>query len=287
MAETVGSGEYTYAVDASWGRGPGGRELGLVSGLAVDAQDRVYVFQRTPEPCVLVFDRDGRHLRAWGAGAFRTPHGIWIGPADEAYCTDTEAHTVTRWTLDGRLLATRGTDGQPGAPGMPFNQPAQAIVAPDGAMYVADGYGQHRVHRFGADGRLERSWGTPGTGPGEFGWPVHSVRVDPRGRVLVADRGNNRVQLFSPSGEYLGQWRDLRTPMDIWIDPVGNVIVVEGGQRVTVLTLDGAPVAQWGEQGTAPGQFANAPHCLCVDSRGDLYVGEVGADNRLQKFIRR
>lgn len=287
MVTTFGTGAYTYTVDAAWGRGPNGRQLGLVSGVAVDSRDHVHIFQRTPVGCVHVFDRDGVFVRSWGSDAFPAAHGIWISPDEYAYCTDRETHTVTKWTLLGQKLATWGTEGRPGAPGMPFNEPAQAIIAPDGAMYVADGYGQFRVHRFGANGQLERSWGQEGTGPGDFGWPVHSVRVDPRGRVLVADRGNSRIQLFGRDGDYLGEWTDVRRPMDIWIDAHQNVIVVEGEQRVSVFTLDGQLLSRWGEHGSGPGEFERAPHCLAVDSHGDIYVGEVGADNRLQKFIRR
>ncbi len=288
MAERVyGDGEYRYRVEPGWGRGPGGiPAFGLVSMVACDARDRVYVFQREPEPVVLVFEADGRLAGRWGEDAFRHPHGIWIGPDQTVYCTDRETHTVTQWTPEGRLLRTWGTPDHPGAPGMPFNEPARAVVAPAGDLYVADGYGQHRVHRFAPDGALARSWGEPGTGLGQFGWPVHSVHVDPRGRVLIVDRQNGRVQHFTPQGAYLGEWAGLDSPNDLFIDPRGIVFIAEGGGRVTIMTLDGDILARWGERGEAPGQFAASPHSCWVDSRGALYVGEVIARDRFQKFVR-
>ncbi len=288
MAGTVyGSGDYRYRVEPGWGRGPGGvPAFGLVSMVACDARDRVYVFQREPDPRVLVFEPDGRLAGRWGEGAFRHPHGIWIAPDQTVYCTDRDTHTVTQWTAEGELLRTWGTPDRPGAPGAPFNEPARAIVAPGGELYVADGYGQHRVHRFAPDGTLARSWGEPGAGPGQFGWPVHSVCLDPRGRVLIVDRQNGRVQHFTPDGAYLGEWSGLDSPNDLYIDPQEHVFIAEGGGRVTIMTLDGAILARWGERGAVPGQFAASPHSCWVDSRGDLYVGEVVAHDRFQKFLR-
>src|SRR5437588_5133837 len=185
---TVGEGSYTYAVDKHWGRGPRGiAAFGIVSGSATDSQDRVYVFDRAPDPRVIVMDRDGALLNEWGRGQFKHPHGIWISPQDELYCTDRDTNLVTRWTTDGQLLQSWGTPDRPGAPGQPFNQPTHAMVTADGEMYVSDGYGQHRVHRFGKDGQLELSWGEKGEGPGQFALP-HDVWVEPGRRVVVCDR---------------------------------------------------------------------------------------------------
>ena len=299
MSASFGSGSYTYTVDATWGRGPELPSFGLVSGVACDSQDRVYVLQREPQPAMLVFSPEGRLLQTWGEQVFRMAHGVWIGPDGVAFCTD-RAHTVTKWTLDGTLLATWGKAGEPGPPGQPFNEPARAMQTPAGDVFVADGYGQYRVHRLNADGELQRSWGVEGTGPGQFGWPVHSVWVDPRGRLLVTDRGNNRVQHFTLDGEYLGEWANLGSPNDVCLDSEGTVYIAEGGPGstsrgpivashgpgVTIMDLDGQILARWGERGDAPGQFAASPHSLWVDSRGDFYVGEVTTHNRLQKFIR-
>jgi streptogramin lyase len=282
---TVGSGQYTYQVDKHWGRGPGGLpEFGLVSGVAGDAEDRVYLFIRNPVAEMLVLDPEGTLLGRWGAGQFVEPHMISISTRQEIYATDISAHTVTRWTLDGQLLQTWGTPGQPGAPGAPFNRPTKAVATPDGELYVSDGYGQCRVHRFGADGTLKHSWGEEGMGPGQFALP-HDVWVDPRDRVLVCDRENARVELFDRAGGYLGEWAGLANPMQIFVrDEV--VYLAEANQRVSILTLDGDVLARWGEKGPAPDEFTNAPHSIWVDSRGDIYVSEVVDPNKIQKYTR-
>ncbi len=281
----VGQGPFTYEVDNRWGRGEGGvAAFGLVSGIACDSQDRVYVFNRLPNPAVLVFDRAGRLLTRWGEGQFRHPHGIWISPSDELYLTDRETHLVSRWTFEGKLLQQWGTPNRPGAPGEPFNEPTHAVVTPDGDLYVSDGYGQSRVHRFAADGRLLTSWGEPGSGPGQFNLP-HDVWVDSRDRVLVCDRPNERIQHFDRDGRYLGEWRDLRVPQQVF-ERYGVLYLAEGGPRVTLMTLDGDTLAQWGSHGDRPEQFTDSPHGIWVDSRGDIYVSEVTSHDKLQKFIR-
>jgi streptogramin lyase len=167
---------------------------------------------------------------------------------------------------------------------MPFNRPTRAVSTPDGEMYVSDGYGQHRVHRFGVDGELKGSWGEAGQGPGQFALP-HDVWVDPRDRVLVCDRENARVELFDREGRYLGEWPGLANPMQIFVrDDV--VYLAESNQRVSILTLDGDVLARWGSKGTSADQFTNAPHSIWVDSRGDIYVSEVVDPNKIQKYVR-
>jgi DNA-binding beta-propeller fold protein YncE len=296
VAGTVGQGRWTYEVAEGWGRSASRPELGLVSGVAGDAAGNVYVFQRTPESAVLVYDREGRLQRTWGEGDFPHAHGIWIGPAGPAgpgageplaLLTDRELHQVFRYTLGGERLGAWGTAGEAGAPGEPFNEPARAVATAEGEIYVADGYGQHRVHRFGPDGQLLSSWGREGTGPGEFGWPVHDVLLDSRGRLLVLDRGNNRIQHFTPQGEYLGEWGGLGMPQGIVATPEGELIVAEGTGSVAVLSLDGEVLARWGEKGEAPGQFAASPHSLWLDPQGAIYIGEVTTPDRFQKFVRR
>jgi len=260
-------------------------EFGMVSGVAGDSLDRVYLFIRTPVAEVLVFEPNGTMLTRWGSGRFVEPHMLFISARDEVYATDIAAHTVTRWTLDGRLLQTWGTPGAPGAPGLPFNKPTRASLAADGEMYVSDGYGQFRVHRFGTDGSLKHSWGAEGAGPSKFALP-HDVWVDPRDRVLVCDRENARVEMFTRDGAYLGEWPGLANPMQIFVrDDV--LYLAESNQRVSIMTLDGEVLARWGSKGEGLDQFTNAPHSIWADSRGDVYVSEVVQPNNIQKYTRR
>jgi sugar lactone lactonase YvrE len=273
----------TYKVVDGWGRGPGCPTFGLISAVGIDSRDQVYLFNRLPQPAVLVFDREGRFLHSWGEGLFTTPHGLWISPDDRVFLADCGDHTIRICTTDGQVEQTLGTAGQAGAPDMPFNQPTWAKRSPSGETYVSDGYGQYRVHRFAADGTLLKSWGEKGDGPGQFALP-HSVVVDRRGRVLVADRENHRVQIFDGESNFLDEWTDLLQPMDLFIDAEDTVYVAEAQQRISIYSLDGELLSRWGERGSAPGQFSDSPHGLCVDSRGDLYVCEVISQGRMQKF---
>jgi sugar lactone lactonase YvrE len=278
-----GAGPYQYRVVEGWGLGPDGYAPGgMIAGVATDSQDRLYAFRRTPQASVLVYDRTGRFLDAWGEGVFAEPHAIWIDGRDIVYCTDREDHTVRAFTTDGRLLTTLGSPHQPGAPGMPLNKPAKAVVSPRGEIWVADGYGQCRIHRFSPEGELRLSFGEPGQGPGQFNLP-HSLVVDRRGRVMVVDRENHRLQLFDLEGHWLETWEDLRQPMDVCVDGEDTIYVAEAYQSVSIYDVEGTRLARWGQEGTAPGQFASFLHGICADSRGDLYIAD---ERRMQKFER-
>ena len=290
-----GVGDYRYEVVEGWGNGPAGRELGIVSAQAVDRQGRVYVVDREPRHEITVFDRDGTYLRSWGGSQLQLPHSIWIsdsGPGPSAsekpfaLITDITPHTVERYTLDGTHLGTIGQRGVIGALGQPFNQPTWAVQAPWGDIYVSDGYGQYHVHRLSADGQLLATWGGEGTGPGQFKLP-HCVKVDPRGRILVIDRTNSRVQVFDREGAFMDQWTDVKPANDLFIDDNEVVHLVEAEHRVSLLDLDGKVLGRWGERGDAPGQFVDPCHSIWIDDRGDAYIGEVPhTPNRLQKFAR-
>ena len=299
------SAKLSYKLVQGWEQLPAGWTHRDVVGVAVDSRDRVYILTRY-DPRVIVYERDGRFVTSWGEGTF-TPrtHGIRIGPDDSLYVVDEGDHTVRRYTLDGKLLLKIGTSGVASDTGYdgsrlesithggpPFNRPTNVAVAPNGDLYVSDGYGNARVHRFSADGKLLASWGEPGIAPGQFNLP-HDVWVLPDGRVLVADRENDRVQVFSPSGEYLGLWAETQRPAGIFVDREGRVYVAEMGwragqraptrgvvsedspARVSVFDSSGALLARWGgPEACAPGNFC-APHGICADSRGDVYVAEV------------
>ena len=281
-----GQGTHQYTVHENWWTLPEGWEFGWIPAVAVDSQDRVYVYSRSEHPMV-VFNRDGNFIDSWGDDILKDAHGIFIDAEDNIYCTEREPHVIRKFTTDGELLMTLGTPDVPGAEGEPFNLPTDFALGPDGEMYISDGYGNARVHKYSPDGELIKSWGQPGTGPGEFDLP-HCVRVDPRNRLMVADRENNRIQFFTLDGEYIEEWGDLLQPDTIYIDDDDLVYIAELGQRVTIMTLDGEVISQWGSErgSTVPGEFFACPHGIWLDSHGDMYVGEVQGDARLQKFIR-
>lgn len=292
MATRLGSGNFAYEVITDWAKLPEGWSFVDVVDLAVDSEDRVYVFCRGKHP-LIIFDREGNFLSSWGEGTFQRPHGITIGPDDSLYCTDDVAHVIRKFTPEGKLLLTLGTPGQaaPFQGGQPFNRPTKVALDPKTAdLYVADGYGNSRIHKFSPEGRHLFSWGEPGSDPGEFNL-VHSVCVDREGLVYVADRENHRVQIFDSRGKFLNQWNNLHRPCGLHIAGEGEQVCYIGelspgmpinekypnlGPRISIFNLKGERLARLGDvrPGDEPHQFW-APHGLATDSRGDLFVGEV------------
>lgn len=319
------SQKIAYEVIEGWEKLPEGWKFVEVAGVATDSRDRVYAFNRGEHP-MIVFDADGRFLDAWGEGVFTNPHGIFIGPDDKVYAVDNFDHTVRTFTTNGELLQTIGSAHQPSDTGFdpgktpvqygggPFNRVTNLCLDTAGDLYIADGYGNARVHKFSHAGEYEFSWGQPGVGEGEFRLP-HAIALDQDDRVYVADRENSRIQVFSPKGEYLTEWDHVTRPDDLFIDDSGILFVAELGEiagrspdteilphmphaSVCLLDLDGELITRFGEEDPVlPGNFF-APHGIWADSKGDLYVAEVvysGGANRglvpldchsLQKFKR-
>ena len=301
----VGSGSLQYELVEGWEQLPAGWSHPDVAGVCTDSKGNVYLFCRSDHP-VIVYDREGHFLDSWGEGMFSPrEHGMYMTADDQLYLVDDKGHNVRKFTTDGKLLQTIGPSGVPsdsgydganvgsitrGAP--PYNRPTNLAVAPSGDLYVSDGYGNARVHRFSNQGEHCQSWGEPGVGSGEFHLP-HSVWVHSDGRVFVADRENDRIQIFGPTGEYLAEWTDVQRPQDIYIDKDnlvyvaelvcpkdlesfrrGRIAEMEPG-RISIYDIDGNVLARWGGPDTvAPGNFV-APHGIWVDDRGDIYLAEV------------
>lgn len=279
---TVGNGDHRYQVADGWGRGQ--RTLGIATGMATDSQDNVYIIDREPAPAVVVFSRDGKLLKTWGEDTLSVPHDIWIDNKDRLYIADCGDHTVRIWSKDGEVLQTIGIPDQSGAPGTPFNRPTRIVRHPSGDMYVSDGYGQEYIHRFSDDGTLRQTWGGRGDGPGQFSLP-HNIFVAPDGRLVAADREpNNRIQVFEPDGTFITQWIGHPYPCGLYIDADSFVYIAEGG-CVHIYTMDGHLLAYWVVTG-GPHNAAHGAHGIWVDSKGDVYVGEVGVGDLYHKYIR-
>ena len=276
MPPIIGAGEFRYEYEQDWAKLPSGMSLMGPSGVAVDSMDRVYVFQRQGPP-VLVFDRDGNFLDAWERrnGVPLEAHHIHVGPDDTVYLTDRDAHQILLYDTAGNLQSSLGARDR-AAMQAPFNHPADVCVAPSGELFVADGYGNSSVHRFSPNGEYISSFGSPGSGPGQFRVP-HSVRVSRDGRVYVADRENNRVQVFTAEGEFQEEWTDFKCPMGVHIDANQVVYVTDQVPRVSILTIDGELLAR--------GRTFENAHQVYTDSQGSIY-GIDTANQRVQKLAK-
>lgn len=288
MAARFGFGNYQYELVEGW---PSMARKGVASDVAIDSQGHAYVALRdAPFPevmsgAILVFDRDGKLLETWGDDLYTTPHGIWISPEDEVFVADSADHTVRKYRTSGELLMTLGEKDNPGQPGSPFNRPTRAVLSRAGEIFVGDGYGQNRVHRFTGSGQLLNSWGSDGDGPGQFNLP-HDVTVDDNDNVYVMDRENNRCQVFDVDGNYQREWPDVPSANDATIDSDGIMHIATAHDGIHLMTLDGELLGAWNRRGEGQGEFKGFPHGIWIDSYGAVYVAEVGADNAIQKFAR-
>ena len=295
MTVIVGSGDYTYEAVENWAKLPPGWSFKEIGAVGTDRNDNVYVFNRGAHP-MIVFDRNGDFLKSWGEGVFPRAHGLHMGPDDTVWLTDDGDHSVRQCTLDGKILQTIGIPGKPSPymSGEPFHRCTHTALSPRGEIFVSDGYGNSRVHKFDPAGRLLKSWGEPGTDPGQFNI-AHNIICDTDGWVYVADRENHRVQVFNCDGVYETQWNNLHRPCALFMTPGPCPVCFVGecgfgleinrgmpniGPRISVLDRAGKRVGRFGAilPGWGPGEF-QAPHGIAVDSRGDVYVGEVSWTN--------
>lgn len=257
---TLGPGGRTYVVEPRWGIDAGGWSFAPINSVAVDPEDNVYVYQQG-QPPIVVFDTEGRYVRSWGNDRIVDAHGMFITPDGRVLLVDRDGHRVSVFRADGELLFRIG-DGMP-VVDRPFCHPADVAVSRSGEIFVADGYGNARVHRFAPTGELIESWGSPGDGIGQFNVP-HGIWVDGNDRVYVADRDNDRLQVFSSSGAPIAVWPGFHRPSDIYMDASDVLYVTETSSRIHVLDVDGRTLAC--------GRAGLEPHGIWGDSRGDLYV---------------
>jgi DNA-binding beta-propeller fold protein YncE len=315
-------GERQYELVEGWGELRPGWIWGQVGAVAVDSDDNVHVFTRAEHP-YRVYDKSGKMIDSWGEGIFEDAHGLCITPDDTLYFVDREPQLVLKFNKQGKHRLTLGTRGihsdtgytrdvrQPGDPnlsggglpmrngvgypGPPFHHPTDVSVSPSGDIYVSDGYRNSRVHKYSQDGTLLASWGEVGhaeqlrdtkDGRGYF-HTVHSV-WEHGGKVYVADRESNRIQIFTPDGEYLDMWTGFGRPTKLYVDPRENVMyVAELEDRFSIVDLEGNLIGRYGaERSHDPGKFWG-PHGIWTDSEGSIYVAEVLEGARLQKFARR
>jgi DNA-binding beta-propeller fold protein YncE len=222
-----------YKTIERWGQLPEGRTWGSTSAIDIAPNGNLWVAERCSAntcagsdlPSVLEFDPSGKLVKSFASGLFIFPHGMHVDRDGNVWVTDAQGrdgkgHQVFKFSRDGKILLTLGKAGTPGSGPDEFNQPSDVAVAPNGDIFVADGHdtgSNMRIVKFNKDGKFIKTWGKPGRGPGEFNVP-HGIAFDSKGRLFVADRANNRLQIFDQEGTFLEEWKQFSRLSGIYID---------------------------------------------------------------------
>lgn len=281
----LGSGEYKYELIQPWPNIPKYWVLGECTDSAVNSKGEVHIFSRGKHP-LTIWDSSGNFISSWGEGLFKSPHGIFIGNDDLVWLVDTLDHVVTKHEPNGEVILTLGQRGQPAYSfqGLPFNMPSGIALAPNGEIFVSDGYGAHRVHRFNSDGNLLLSWGKEGNRPGEF-INLHNIGIDKLGRVFICDRENDRIQIFDYDGNYIEQWNIIE-PNDLSIHD-DLIYVVSDSTWISIWNLKGENLARFGgNEASGNKPIMKSVHGISVDSQGSIYITENVVNGRAVKFQR-
>lgn len=314
-----------YRAIEHWAKMPAGRTWGSTSGVGIDPDGTsVWVAERcgvfappslmkpgipfacdgSKLPPILKFDASGKLVKAFGEGLLLFPHGLYVDRAGNVWVTDGlgkdgKGHQVFKFSPEGKVLMTLGKPGVAGSGRDEFNAPSAVLVAPNGDIFVADGHGRNtnaRIVKFSKDGKFIKTWGRKGSSPGEFDIP-HALAMDSRGRLFVADRQNNRIQIFDQDGNYLDQWFQFSRPSGIFIDGNDTIYVADSESESVAKNHDG-----W-KRGIRVGRVSDgvvtalipdpvekttgtsAAEGVAADSNGNIYGAEVGP-KRLMKYVR-
>ena len=268
---------------------PEGWSLGAPSSVAIDSRGHLIVFNRGAHP-IVAFDRDGAFVRAIGEGAYARPHGMRLDRDGNIWTVDDRGHTVTKLSPDGKVLLQLGVRDKPGewdeaTQSRLFNQPTDVAIAPSGDIFVTQGHGMSvpRVLRFDRTGRFITSWGGAGTEPGRFDI-AHSIVVDAKGLVYVADRQNRRVQIFDADGRFIREWKFAGLPCGLYIGGDGEMYLLTGfAGQILKLGPDGKAVAATGQPGKGLGEFGEA-HFMVIGPDKTIYVADT-VNATLHKFV--
>lgn len=270
---------------------PSGTALGPSSAVAFGANGHLFVFHRGPNP-LAEFDDAGRYVRGFGDEiGFERPHGLRIDAEGNLWVTDVRSHFVSKLSSEGEVLMTLGVPGQAGewdeAAGTRFlNQPNDIAFGPRGEIFVAQGHGvgDPGVLKFDSDGNFVSAWGGPGTEPGEFDI-AHSIVVDGRGLVHVADRQNQRIQVFDLDGTFVRQTQYAGLPCGLTMD--GEDLLMVSGYSGQIVRLDpaGRVVAAVGNPGDGVGEFGEA-HYVAISASDEIFVSDP-VSGAVEKFVPR
>ena len=311
---TIAAQPNPYRRVTDWAQLPAGMKWAAVIGAEPGPDGNIYVVHRCfqnscagrTEPAILKFDPSGKLLKSWGEGMFVFPHGFFIDREGNVWVSDARAaggkgHQVFKFSPDGKLLMTLGQAGVAGTGPGTFDTPTDIVTAPNGDIFVTEGHvdgntvvGNNRVVKLSKDGKFIKALGKPGSGPGEFNAP-HTIAIDSRGRLLVGDRNNNRIQILDQNGTFIDQWKQFSRPSGIYITKDDTIYVADseswgpdnpgfrkgigigsakdGSVKYFIEDVESTTVEHSGAEGVG------------VDAQGNVY-GAVVRRQMLEKFVR-
>jgi len=269
---------------------------------------------------ILHFDQNGKLIKSFGAGMLIAPHGIFVDRDGNIWVTDctctgggargaaagaapapTKGHQVFKFSPDGKLLLTLGKPGGGRDPEF-FFQPNDVLVAPNGDIFVSEGHASAagstaRVLKFSKDGKLIKSFGKLGSGPGDFDQP-HALAMDSKGRLFVGDRNNNRIQIFDQDGKFLDEWKQFSRPSGIYIDKDDNIYVADSESESVSRNHDGwkrglrigsakdGSVKYFIPDPVEKAPSTSAAEGVAADAQGNVYGAEVGP-RALKRYVKK
>ena len=326
-----------YETIRNFGTLPNGRKWGSVSAINVDADGKhIWAVDRCgANECVgsdvdpvVKLDPDGKVVQSFGGGMILWPHGMDVDRQGNVWVVDGRSatpeelkkapnaagkgHSVIKFSPQGKVLMTLGTPGTAGSPPSAFTDPNDVLIAPDGSIFVAEAHGDQfldapgtggvgRISKFSADGKFIKSWGSWGYGPSQFRG-AHSLAMDSRGRLFVADRGNRRIQIFDQQGTLLDTWYQFSRISGLYIDKKDVLYAIDSesddnynpgwrkglrvGSAKTGQVLYFVP-EHVSKRASGMGGTGSMGEGVAVDAQGNVYGGEVGPIQGVTKFIPR